>query len=179
MPFAYGDLDWADGSNNDGGLANYVYYAPLSHVNTFPTVPASPTTNADVVTIADDFVMETGKKFLKVYCTRDMGELTSKMVGETDSKSYENKVDLFIPGNEAEIAAFLEKIKNTNAVWLVPDREGKVRVLGSENLPAKIEVGETTSGKKAGDARGTKMTISSVGRIAPFYTGDIPLTPAA
>lgn len=176
MPFAFDNLDWADGSNNDGGIGQYIYYSPLSNITTFPAVPATPTTNADVVTVSDPFVMVATKTFKKIYCTRDQGEVVSKMIGETDSKSYENTAEFFIPGNQAEVLAFLEMIKNTNGVFIVPDREDQMRIIGSKNLPAKIEVGETTTGKKAGDMRGTKITVKSVGRIAPIYDNTVPLT---
>lgn len=174
----FADLDFPDGGDNDAGIGSYIYLAKAKDVLTWPTLPPTPTTLAQKVTLTGNFEMKEGKKFVKLYCTRDKGDLNSDMVGEMDSKSAENKVKLFIPRTTPENVGFLEECKNTNVVAIVVERDDSMRVVGSELLPAKLVVGKTTTGLKAGDPKGVDIELNSVGRIAPFYTGTIPLTPA-
>lgn len=174
----FADLDFPDGGDNDAGIASYIYLAKVKDVLNWPTLPPTPTTLAQKVTLTGNFEMKEGKRFYKLYCTRDKGDLNSDMVGEMDSKSAENKLKIFIPRTTPENIGFLEECKNTNVVAISVERDGSMRVIGSELLPAKLFTGKAGSGSKAGDAKGIDVEISSVGRIAPFYTGTIPLTPA-
>ncbi|SDK35255.1 hypothetical protein SAMN05421823_102532 [Catalinimonas alkaloidigena] len=176
------DILWPNGSNNDAGLARMHYYCALDDIDTFPAIaatPASATSAAELVTVADDFVFKSGKCFKEFYCTLEKGNMKSTLVGERDGKSAENTVTLFHPGNKDYLLGMIEYLKNTNLVVLVRELDGQIRIFGSEYLPANLDVAESDSGTKVADLKGITVTVKSIGRIAPIYTGAIPLTPAA
>ncbi len=175
----FNDLLWPDGTDNIGGTEVTHYYAPLSDVLTFPTLPDAPATLADEVTISDPFVFKTGKKFLKFYSTLDTGKIEDKSVGEFDGKSFEHKFELLFPGTRAEALALIRKMNNTNMVFVASEAGGQKRIIGSEGFPAKMSLSDVTTGSKTSDRKGTSIMVESRGVTpAPIYTGAIPLVAA-
>jgi hypothetical protein len=105
--------------------------------------------------------------------------LKSNLVGERDSKSAENDIELWHPGNKAYLLGFIEYFKNTPMVLLVKELdETYVRVIGSDGLPAALEVGEITTGNAVKDSKGAKLSFKSIGRVAPIYAGLIQVKTA-
>ena len=172
------DILWTDGQDNDAGLASELYYAPLADVATFPAVIAVPTNFDEKVTVSSDFVMQSGKQFFQIYGTLEKGSVISTLVGERDGKSFENMAKFVHPGNKPYLLGFLEYLKNTNLVFIVKELDGQMRIIGSEDLPAKIDAAESTTGEAVADLKHIEITVKSIGRIAPVYTGTVPLTPA-
>jgi hypothetical protein len=179
MALIFKDMLRTDGRDNDGGLLVFAYWTLYHDIATFPKVPANPTTLAEKVTIADPFVMKTGTKFWQFQSTLLTPFLDSEGVGERDSRSAENKLTLKRAGNEDEILGWIEQVKNSDLVLIVSHINGKKRVLGSEGLPASLEKFTIKSGGAVKDEISVTAEFMSVGRIAPFYTAAVPLTPAA
>lgn len=179
MAIAQEDIVKSGARDNDGGLKIFAFYALLEDILTFPVVPPTPTDLSDSVTITDDFVMKTGKKFWKIESTLETSGLDGSMVGERDGRSAENMLDLQHPGSNKSFIGWLEENKNRNLVLIVEEIGGSFRVIGSPGLPASIEKATFPSGKKVADAKKIEVTIKSIGRIAPYYEGTIPITPAA
>ncbi|HMT28017.1 MAG TPA: hypothetical protein PKD91_01935, partial [Bacteroidia bacterium] len=86
----FDDLLWPNGTDNIGGTQVNHYYAPLSHFSVLPVPPEPATTLSEIVTISDNVVFYTGKKFLQIYSTIDTGRVLDKLVGELDGKSFEH-----------------------------------------------------------------------------------------
>jgi len=175
MPVNYEGMIWEDGSNNDGGLAEYHYYAPRSWFDYVPepTKHDKATNASEVVTITESFVLKSGKFWLPLYCTLESGELKSKLAGERDGMSYENTASLFFPGSKKEGAGWFETMKNTSFYLLVREYEGHLRLVGSFFYPAFIPEGEHTTGKEVTNRKGFSYSVQSKGRYAPYYEGDI------
>jgi hypothetical protein len=173
------DMLRTDGLDNDGGLKVIAYWTLYRDILTFPKVPADPSSFAAKVTIVDNFVMKSGKKFWQFQSTLLTPFLDSEGVGERDGRSAENKITLKRVGNEADIIGWLEYVKNTDLVLIVEHIGGSRRVIGSEGLPCSLEKFSLKSGAAVKDEISVTAEFLSVGRIAPFYTGTIPLTPAA
>ncbi len=173
----FNDLLWPDGSDNIGGTEVNHYYVPLSDIETFPTIAASPATLAEEVTISDSFVMKTGKFFHKVYSTLDTGKIDDKSVGEFDGKSFEHSFEFLFPGTRAEALALIRKMNNTNMVFIASEADGQKRLIGSPAFPAKMSMSDVTTGQKTADRKGTTIKVESRGVTpAPIYTGAIPLS---
>jgi hypothetical protein len=162
-------------ADNDAGLASKHYYARVEDILTFPVPPANPTSFAQKVTVASDFVMKTGKSFKSFYCTLEKGELKGELQGPRDGKSWINMGDFFHPGNEPSVLGFMETIKNEDVVLLVKELNGQVRIMGAPNVPANLETATGTTGKATADERGFTFTIKSINGIAPVYTGVYPV----
>jgi hypothetical protein len=166
------------GINNDAGLQVIAYYALYHDIETFPAVPAAPADFAEKVTITSDFVMKSTKRFWQIQSTLEMTGLDTNMQGERDGRSSENIFTLQHPGTPKEMVAWIEEYKNADLVFIIKHIDGVMRVIGSEGLPASLETFTIPSGMAVADSRHVNATIRSIGRIAPFYEGAIPLTPA-
>lgn len=167
-----------DGGNNDGGLGINFFYARLSEISTFPKIPDAPANLAEKVTITDDFAFNTGGRFYKLQGTVEKNSLESSSQGESGSLSAENALVITHKKISATMLGWLEECKNDDLVLLATDLAGQIRVVGSEHLPAMIMEFKVSGGAAVADARNVTLTVKSVGRIAPFYTGTISETPA-
>lgn len=166
------------GGDNDAGLKRTVYFCLLSEIDTFPAVAASPTTYAQRVTISDDIEFVSGSCFRKLELTIRKSSLDNDAAGERHSKSSVNFAELYRARIDETMLGWLEEHKNDDMVFVIPQLDGKNRLLGSADLPATIENWEVRGGKDVSDPKGVMFRVESVGRIAPFYTGAISLTPA-
>lgn len=170
------NLTFPAGRYNPGGITE-VLQAFVEDIASFPVLadPDTATTLASLVTYAEAITMKTGKSFRKIYCTLEEGEIKSKMVGARDGKGYENTLEISFPGSEGEMLGFRAYAANRQSVFLVKEKNGKVRVLGSLEDPAYFEDDDATSGKKIADLRATKMTFKASGATAaPIYS--LPVT---
>lgn len=163
------DILYPQGRYNPAGLTR-VLFAFTEDIATFPVMPdtETATTFAELVEITTPITMVTGKKFNELYCTLEEGELKSKQVGPRDGKGKENELEISFPGNEAEFLGFEAQCANRTLVFLVLEKNGKWRVLGSDIDPAYLEVSDNTSGKKIADGRSTKLTFKASGPTAPM-----------
>ena len=160
---------WADGQDNDAGLAEEHYYALKRDIATFPTVAANPTTISARGKLTGNFTMKAGKFFKKIYCTLEQGEIVSTQVGPRDGRSYENKATLYVPGYRSVNVGFLEAMKNSKIVLIIRQLDGTMVVFGSAYIGGEIESSELKTGKAITDGKGTTFTVRSIGRIAPIY----------
>lgn len=180
------NITWPQGRENPGGIGSMIYYAFEEDILSWPAAATPDTETATTfamlgeIPIGDPFVFKTGKCFFELYCTLEEGEVKHAMVGPRDSKGFENSVDISFPGSDAELIGFLAAAANRRIVCLVPEMNGKVRLIGHPRFPAQIDTNEGTSGKKVADGRANKITIkASAGTPPQVYLAPIPLTPAA
>lgn len=178
MPIATADVLRVDGGDNDPGVKQTVYVSRLSDILTFPTVVAVPTTYAERVTITADVVFQLGKCWKKLQLTVRKSFLDGASAGERQSKGAINSFEGYIAKVTAELMGWVEEHKNDDLVFCIPMLDGTVRLLGSEDLPATIETWEAKGGADVNDPKYMMFKAEAVGRIAPFYEGDISLTPA-
>lgn len=175
----FDDLLWPNGTDNIGGTQVNHYYSPLSHFQLLPVPPEPATTLSEMVTISDNVVFYTGRKFLQIYSTIDTGRVLDKLVGELDGKSFEHTFEWFFPGTLDNALALISKFANSNMIFIATEADGKKRMIGSRKFPAKLALSDVDTGAKTSDRKGIKMKVESRGITpAPIYTGIIPLTPA-
>lgn len=167
-----------DGEKATPGIKSILFFCLAADILTFP-VPSTAGTAAEAVTVVDDIVFKTGKKWLRHYTTGQMGKVMSKLAGVEDCKGWENTVDISFPGNTPEMIGNLDIMKNSSVIFLAQDKDGKYRLVGSPDDPALISVGEADSGDKFDSYKGVKLTARSTGAVAWFYEGVISETPAA
>ncbi|HEY0056292.1 MAG TPA: hypothetical protein VGB63_13125 [Pedobacter sp.] len=162
------NLTWPAGRRNAAGI-NRVLYALAEDIATFPELgdPEVATTFNELVEILTAITMKAGKKFNELYCTLETGELKSKLAGPRDGKGRENTMDISFPGNEAAFLGFDAFTDNLPMVFLVLEKNGKWRVLGSKNDPAYKDDSDGTSGKAISDGRATKLMFKSAQETAP------------
>ncbi|MNH19739.1 hypothetical protein D3C79_794850 [compost metagenome] len=133
----------------------------------------------DLVTIATAIVMKPTKAFRTLYCTVDKNGVKSEAVGERDGKSFKVTLKFTHPTNRAEILAFQRLTANRNMVFLVPETDGNVRIVGSKEFPAKLNSGSSDTGETIESLKHAAFEFSCNSRTpAPIYTAAVPLTPA-
>lgn len=173
--YNFASMTWADGEENMGGLQTIGYFAPIADVDNFPTLPTSPSSAAEEVTLEGNFSFLTEKYFMKLYSTLETSEVVDENQGEYDGQSFVHKATIFYPGTKAEALAFAKAVNNSNMVFIFTESTGARRVIGSEAFPAKCKPSFTT-GKATADRKGMTMEIQSYGYTpAPLYTGVIRL----
>lgn len=175
--FVFANLTWADGTENMGGLQVIGYFALISEVDNFPTLPANPSSAAEEVTLeaSPGFTMLAGKYFRKIYSTLETSEVVDENQGERDGQSFVHKATIFYPGTKPEALAFAKNVNNSNMVFIFIESDGQRRVIGSKAFPAKCKPSFTT-GKATGDRKGMTLEITSYGYTpAPLYNGVIRL----
>lgn len=178
------DLLWADGNDNTAGIQQAVYYAPLDDIATLPE-PQVDVSNASgefeqLVTISDNIIMKSGKVFRKMYVTLKNGSLKCETVGELDGKSYKNTLEFFHPGSKPQVLGFSQWAKNSSLIFLIPEADGQVRILGHKGYPAKLVNAPHDTGTKPEDTKGFKFSFESYRKgPAPVFTGQVQLQGSA
>lgn len=178
------DINWTDGSDNTGGVQQNIYFARLADIETLPEPIVNDSTASgsfsQLVTINANIVMKAGKTFFKMYCTLETAGIKSDTQGELDGKSFKNELEFFHPGSQAEALGFAQWAKNSSLIFLVPELDGTVRLLGNNAYPAKMESSPFDTGKKTSDRKGGTFKFMSVRKgPAPIFSAQVRLTGGA
>lgn len=169
-----------DGENM-GGISQTIYFALHEDVETWPTKPDNPQTLDELGVLTGSIEMKAGKKMHKLYITDDTGELNFEPVGEQDGKSFVIHLSLFHPGLNPNVLGLLNKVKNDNMVFIVPDNNGAYFLMGDATRPATFVSGAegVGTGKETAGRRGVGMEFVYKTSNLYQYEGDIPLTEAS
>lgn len=176
MSFNFSDMTWADGEENMGGLKTIGYYALADDVDEWPTLPTSPASAAEEVTLEGNFRMKSGKYWHKIYSTMETGKIDDEVQGEFDGQSFVNRAEIFYPGTKAAALAFAKQANNSNMVFILDEASGgNRRVIGTEAMPAKVKPNFST-GQATADRKGMTLEIMGYNYTpAPLYDGVIEL----
>lgn len=171
------DIILADGADNTPGLNINIAFIPAGDLEAIPTPVLGDTlgvgTVNELVTITTDAVAKQTKQFYKMQGVVETGKLETNLVGELKSKSFENKLEIFIPGNSKEIAGAIARIRNANLIVWVQDRDGSILQLGSPGYPAQLMNAPGGTGDARGSKKGFTLTFESVDKIpAAHFEGD-------
>ena len=104
---------------------------------------------------------------------KDNGKIEVNNQGNDGCKTFLNKVTLAIPGTEEEATGFIDQANNDELILIVPQRNGKCRIIGSEEFSPTLELKQDT-GASPTDSNTTTVEASATDlHPAPFYTGKI------
>lgn len=173
--FDFTDMTWNDSLENMGGFTSIAYFAPWQDIEEWPTLPANPTTDEQMVTLEGNFTMKTDKHFIQVYVSPATAELNANNQGETDGQSFRNEGEFFYPGSKVECRAFARKINNSRGVTILIDGDGDRTCIGTEMLPCFFKP-TLNYGKVAADRKGLVVQFFQ-DHFVPglIYKGSIPL----
>ena len=106
--------------------------------------PIRPKAGADITIeqmgeLSGNIEMKAGKAFHKLYITDDEGKLDFEGVGEKDGKSFIVKLRVYNPGLQSKLLGFINLVKNDNLVFIVPDCNSGLFLLGDELRPAILD----------------------------------------
>ncbi len=157
------------------GVKGFFYLVCACDITTFPDFVAT-TAVGDKLQLDGDIVLAAGKKFAKIELTTETGRIKHNGVGVKGSRNFTNGFEFKTPKTLASDEWFNEN-PNGCFVALVPQKDGKIRVIGTKDIPAFMEVADADGGADNGDAAEWTATImDKTGMVAPYYTGTIDLT---
>lgn len=173
------DIERKVGLDNDAGLKTKLFYARAREVATWPTVPAEMTLLKHKVTLEGNFEMKVGSRFGFIEGHIEKNSFAISGAGQVGNSSAANILTFYMYGTDPDALGWIETYKNDDLVMIAEDLQGNFRVFGADGLPAQImpdwqEVG----GASVADEKFIQVNFRYVGRIAKFYPGTIPLTPA-
>lgn len=171
----YQDLPFCRGQKSLPGLRAYAYYIKKSSIVAWPADQEA-TSLEEVATKKGDFTLAADKKWLRIELVPDQQQLQVEQAGQWGARVFKNTATLVIPGTEENASGLAAELNNDNCVFLVPQRNGKFRLLGSESFDASVKPG-LDSGKGTDDSNATTLTIEVYDeKPAPFYKGKIATT---
>lgn len=161
-----------------GNLPKF-YFAKSADIETFATASAS-AVPGDSMKYDEDFVMKTGKKFFEGKTVAPNAILINWPVqGPVKGKSFKHRVEINIAAIDPATLEIITELLNEDLVLIVPDKNDKMRIVGTENLPAYCTEGEGTTGKSGEDEIGQSIVFETENKYPPFYyEGAVPLVEA-
>lgn len=172
----YDDLPKCPGQKKLPGIRDFVYATSKRDILTYPTVPDTPKTLKEAVQATGDFVLAADKYFYKIGIVKDDGQIQVENQGTDGAKTFKNVGSFSIPGTEEEAAGFIDQANNDEMIFLFPQRNGKFRIIGSEEFTPELSLKQDT-GKAPTDANTTTVEATATDlHPAPFYTGKIHTT---
>jgi hypothetical protein len=158
-----------------------VYAAVASHIDSFPALPVSgtaATSLTDFATLTADITFPAGKGFFKLDTQVETGEVKDDMVGNVGNRKFKKMFEFFLPDTSAKNIGFMGEYANVPLVFAIKEKSGRVRLVGSKDLPAYFESVAGTSGKGSEDDNGWQCAIYQTSKKpAPVYTGNITEVP--
>lgn len=168
----YEDVQFCQGSASLPGVRPHMYMVRRVNILSFPKVQGDDATKLeDVAVIKSNFVLAEGVKFVKIDLVEGESEPTSENQGNEGSKSFLNKVAFVLPGTQKKVTGLISKLNNDDVIFLYPQRDGAIRVIGNEMFRVQVELGQN-AGKQVTDSSQSTITASvSDTNPAPFYEG--------
>lgn len=166
-------LDWNIGENNMGGYKNKLLFIPMNCVDSIPSLPASPTTNAEMVTATGTFAFKQSASVSKpiyLYSTDGMVGYNAEAQGEKDGISFRQTLTFFFPGNLPEMHAFNALVKNTPGYYIIEDVDGRQIMIGMDGLPAATSP-SFAGGQARADRRGSTYTVTADSNYSAVFLG--------
>lgn len=154
-----------------------IWYIPSDHIleDVFQIKIDDPSFSLETASVlVGDITLRDGRKWGKLRIQTETGELKDEFGGNKGNKKAKTMFDCFLTDTRPENISFVDIYKNVPMVFLIMDKQGRIRKMGSTMSPAYFDASASTSGKGPDDDAGFQITISaSTGRIAPFYEGEI------
>ena len=168
----YEDVPYCQGSASLPGVRPHMYMVRRTNILSFPKVQGNDATKLeDVAVIKENFVLAEGVKFVKIDLVEGESEPTCENQGNEGAKSFLNKVAFVLPGTQKKVTGLISKLNNDDVIFLYPQRDGAIRLIGNEMFRVQLELGQN-AGKAVTDSSQSTIT-ASVSDInpAPFYEG--------
>lgn len=172
--------------NTGSGVADSFLFAPVTAFAEdgikcpVPPVPPAVPTLADLVTISADHAFLTGEGFIEVICAPFKNSLTATSIGEPGSQKFDEKLEVFVPGSDADLHGTLALLNNQPVVCLIKDSNCAANMyyqVGCDCVFAWATA-EFTTGSNRDGQKGYKVTFSCPSDAIQIYKGAIMKKPA-
>ena len=172
----YENVEHCPGEISLPGVRDHAYFARKSEIKKWPTLPLASAETLDKVAVYDgNFTMEDDKVFAKIDLVPSESEPKSEQVGAWGSYHFQNSITLVLPGTSEKTTGLITLMNNDDIIMLVPQRDGKLRVFGSEAFNVTVKPSQSF-GKGTGDSVTTTIEVTAEDMAAtPFYLGTLPV----
>ena len=168
----YEDVQFCQGSASLPGVRPHMYMIRRVNILTYPKVQGDAATKLeDVAVIKDSFVLAEGAKFVKIDLVEGESEPTCENQGNEGAKSFLNKVAFVLPGTQKKVTGLIAKLNNDDVIFLYPQRDGAIRVIGNEMFRVQVELGQNAGKQVTGSSQSTITASVSDINPAQFYEG--------
>ncbi len=175
------DLKNLGATDNMGGLKQKIYFARYKDIAKWPLKPKADAEGmvfAKMGELSGDIGMAVEKKMYFFQMTPDEGKLDIEGVGELCGKSFLMKLRIYKHMLGGDLLAFVNMAKNEDMVFIAPDSNGNLFILGDEDRPAVLDsIDGMTTGQKAEERPGAGMVFKFNTANVYKYTGTIPTEP--
>lgn len=179
-PNIYTDVKHCVGQTNMPGTREFVLTIPREDIVMWPAKgkPTDENANlASIVTIKGDFILAPDASWKKITLSPDTNSFNAESQGNWGSKTFNNTVNAVHPGVNAEAAGLCAMLNNDDTVFLVPMRDGRLRLFGNEMFQATVNPKQESGAAAAGDSAQTTLEIAVTDDTpAPFYEGKVLLS---
>ena len=168
-------LRFCQGTKVLPGLFQYVYGVFKRDIVKWPTLPeeSAESTMEKLATYVGDFTLAGDKKWVRIDLATNKGNVECETQGDRPSRTFLNKLTASYPGSSAAAAGFCRMAIDEDMVFLVRQRDGKFRVLGSEAFPIDVKP-KFSTGEGISTSGGTDFEIEATDICpAPYYEGVI------
>lgn len=132
--------------NRQGGTKQYVLFASFADFTTIQ--------EAVNYLVATAHTFPTDKGFIKLYCTKDTGQVQFETIGGPDRNSFRATGEFYHPGESNDIVSFANQVKNDRGVMLIPvPGTNEFIQIGGNDFQVQIMPSYDTT-KNSGDGRG-------------------------
>lgn len=168
----YEDVLFCQGSASLPGIRPHMYMVRRVNILSFPKVQGDAATKIeDYAVIKDNFVLAEGVKFVKIDLVEGESEPTCENQGNEGAKSFSNKVAFVLPGTQKKVSGTISKLNNDDVIFLYPQRDGAIRVIGNEMFRVQLDLGQNAGKAVTGSSQSTITASVSDINVAPFYEG--------
>lgn len=170
----YNDVEFCQGKKSLPGIRNHVYGISKRDIVKWPKINrAAKAKLADIPVYEGDFVLAADKKWHKLDLIPNQGQLQTESQGTYGSKTFKVTGTFNLPGTEEDATGYISEANNDEMIYLVPQRNGKYRVVGSEAFTPELALSQDT-GQAATDTNQTTISAEATDEYpAPFYPGKI------
>lgn len=170
----YDNVDFCPGEASLPGVRNHAYFIRKSDIVSWPKLPRNGAkTLEEVAVYTGNFGLAADVKWNRIDLVPNESEPKSEQAGSYGSYHFTNSISLVLPGTAEKVTGLITELNNDDVVILVPQRDGKVRVFGSEAFTVEIKPSQAW-GKGSGDANTTTIEVTCEDMAAtPFYPGEI------
>ena len=170
----YADIEFCQGQKSLPGVRDYAYGIAKKDIVTWPTITREGKSDLGTIPVLTGaFTLAADKTWHRLDLIPDQSDIKTESQGNYGAKTFKVTATLVCPGTEEDITGYIAEANNDKMVYLVPQRNGKFRMIGSEGFTPTLTLSQDT-GKSATDANQTTITAEVTDEYpAPFFTGTI------
>lgn len=178
MPNCYeiqSSLDWCMGRPELPGIKSKVYFVPKSNIKRWPMLEQLIGGRHHSAEYEGSFEFGYNSTFRYITVLGEKSQLTSEPQGEYPNQTQLNKLTIVYPGTNEEATMLAAYFNNSDCVFIVTDMNGRMRVVGSKDIPTKVTVSQDLGQGPTGTAS-TTINIEATDFVeSPFYDGEVPI----